>query len=136
MHGCLWTTFTLLLASSQIAVASAADPPSVENKTAEAKPIEVQRGHVPSYPRVITGKITDANGKPVTGTLIEWGPDYPHDAPRESSRSGDDGTYRLEAKKAGGRYKLGISAAGFAPQTIAGMISGPRSAPTEFNGTA
>ena len=133
MPACLWTTFTLLLASSQFPVASAADPPSVENKTAEAKPIEVQRGHVPSYPRVITGKITDANGKPVSGALIEWSPDYPHDAPRESSRSGDDGTYRLEAKKAGGKYKLGVSAAGFAPQSIAGLIPGPRSAPTEFN---
>ncbi len=97
------------------------------------KRVEVQRGHVASYPRVITGKITDAEGTPVAGALIEWGPDYPHDAPRESTRSGQDGTYRLEVQKAGGRYKLGVSAAGCGPQWTEGLIPGPVSAPSQHS---
>lgn len=123
----------LFLAACQSAIASAADQPPTENKIAEAQPIEIKRGHVASFPRVITGKITDASDKPVSGALIEWGPDYPHDAPRESTRSGDDGTYRLEAKKAGGRFKLGISASGFSPHWQTGLVPGPRSAPTELD---
>lgn len=97
----------------------------------EPKLIEVKRGHVASYPRVITGKIADAEGKPVSGALIEWGPDYPHDAPLETTRSGADGTYRLVAQKAGGRYRLGVSAAGFCPTWTEGLIPGPVSDPTE-----
>ncbi len=38
-----------------------------------AKPIEVVRGHVASYPRVIQGRISSGNGKPVADALIEWG---------------------------------------------------------------
>lgn len=119
----------LLLAGSQLP----ADPPDAEDASTEAKPVEVKRGHVASYPRVITGKITDANSKPISGALIEWGPDYPHDAPREVTHSGEDGSYRLEAKKAGGRFKLGISAPGFSPTWITGLAPGPRSAPTKLH---
>ena len=99
----------------------------------EPKLVEVKRGHVASYPRVMTGKITDADGKPVSGALIEWGPDYPHEAPRETTRSSDDGTYRLEAHKAGGRYRLGISAVSFCPQWRERIIPGPVSAPTPLD---
>ena len=123
----------LILAACQFAIAAAAELLPADDKTAEPQPIEIKRGHVASYPRVITGKITDASDKPVTGALIEWGPDYPHDAPREVTHSGEDGTYRLEAKKAGGRFKLGISAPGCSPQWDTGLTPGPRSAPTELN---
>ncbi|GDY08066.1 hypothetical protein LBMAG52_15520 [Planctomycetia bacterium] len=123
----------LIFAACQFAIASAADPVPADDKTAESQPIEIKRGHVASYPRVIIGKITDASDKPVSGALIEWGPDYPHDASREVTHSGEDGTYRLEAKKAGGRFKLGISAAGCSPRWQTGLAPGPRSAPTELN---
>lgn len=129
MHVLRRSLLVLLLAGSQLP----ADPPAHEDTTTEAKPVEIKRGHVASYPRVITGIITDANGKPVSGALIEWGPDYPHDAPREVTRSDKDGIYQLEAKKAGGRFKLGVSASGFSPTWQMGLVPGPRSAPTKLN---
>ena len=133
MHVFSRSFLVLFLAACQFATASAADPPPHENKSAEAKFIEIKPGHVASYPRVIIGTITDASDKPVSGALIEWGPDYPHEAPREATHSGEDGTYRLEARKAGGRYKLGISASGYSPQSQQGLVPGPRSAPTELH---
>ena len=66
-----------------------------------AKPIEVVRGHVASYPRVIQGRISSGNGKPVADALIEWGPVYPDDAPREKTNTADDGSYRLEVSHTG-----------------------------------
>ena len=99
----------------------------------EVAPIEVRPGHVASYPRVIMGRISDVEGQPVAGALVEWGPDRALDAARESTVSADDGTYRLELNHAGGFYKLGISAAGFCPTSRRGLIPGPRSAPTELN---
>src|SRR5688572_523986 len=66
MHVFLRSFIALFLAVSQFPSASAADTPPAEKKTAEAKLIEIKRGHVPSYPRVITGKITDVNGNPVS----------------------------------------------------------------------
>lgn len=100
---------------------------------AEVQSIEIKRGHIASWPRVFAGRITDANGQPVSAALIEWGPEYPQEAPRESTVSADDGTYRLEVQKAGGTYKLGISASGFCPTWRKQLIPGPRSAPTELS---
>ena len=119
---------------------SAAEPPVIiiqadGTQLPEPRLIEVKRGHVASYPRVITGKITVGERTPVGGALIEWGPDYPHEAPRETTLSGADGTYRLEVQKAGGHYRLGISAAGFCPQWRERIIPGPVSAPTPLDWT-
>lgn len=98
-------------------------------------PIEVKRGHVATFPRIIAGRITDENGQPVSGAMIEWGPDYPHDVAFEQTASADDGTYRLEIQKAGSNYKLGISAAGHCATWRRNLIPGPESAPTEMNVT-
>lgn len=139
MHGLQRAFCIVLLLIGTVPAAVAENPtPNVkanESKATESKAVEVKRGHVPSYPRVITGKIADAAGKPVSGAVIEWGPDYPHDAPRETARSGADGSYRLEAMHAGGHYKLGISAAGFSPHWQKGLIPGTRSAPSTLDFT-
>ena len=117
---------------------SAGEPPIIViqadgTQLPEPKLIEVKRGHVASYPRVITGKMTTADGKPLAGALIEWGPDDPHQAPRETTRSGADGCYRLETHKAGGHFRLGISAAGFCPQWRDQLIPGPALEPTKLD---
>ena len=57
------------------------------------EPLEGKRGHIPSFPRVIRGTITDGDGNPVPEALIEWWPDFPDKASRESTRSEDDGSY-------------------------------------------
>lgn len=106
---------------------------STDSAAAGQQVIEIKRGHIASWPRVITGRITDADGKPVAGALIEWGLEYPRDAPRESTVTADDGTYRLEVQKAGRTYKLGISATGFCPTWRQQLFSGPGSAPTELS---
>ncbi len=121
----------LILATAQISAAD--ESPQLGQAAVEAKSVEIKRGHVASYPRVFTGKITDASGNPVSRALIEWGPDYPHDAPREVTHSADDGSYHLEVKRAGGKYKLGVSASGCAHQWRQGLVPGPRSAPTELD---
>ena len=128
----------LLAGVTQLSDVTSAEPPAIViqpdgAQLPEPKLIEVKRGHVASYPRVITGKIMSSEGKPVSGALIEWGPDYPHDAPRETTLSSQDGTYRLEVQKAGRRYRLGISAAGFCPQWRERIIPGPASAPTPLD---
>lgn len=125
MHSVMRFAIVFYLAAGGCSTSLAADP--------EAKPVEIRRGHVPSYPRVFTGQITDSDGKPVPDALIEWGPDYPEGAPRETTQSRRDGTYRLEVKHAGGRYKLGVSAAGFAPSLRMGLIPGPRDAPSKLD---
>ncbi|MDA1230524.1 MAG: carboxypeptidase-like regulatory domain-containing protein [Planctomycetota bacterium] len=98
----------------------------------EAKPNEVRvaHGHVASYPRVIRGQITDADGNPVAGALVEWAPIYPEKAARESTTTTADGSYQLKVLKAGRFYKLGISAMGFCPTWHRHIIPGPESAPT------
>ena len=124
----------VLLAGLQVESASA---PSGSTSSAvepgNAKPIEVVRGHVASYPRVIQGRISSGNGKPVAGALIEWGPVYPDDAPREKTNTADNGSYRLEVSHAGRHYKLGISAPGFCPSSRWELAPGPISAPTELD---
>lgn len=124
----LWCCLLLISGTCQnLQTDTAASTQPVEDEL-----VEVKRGHVPSFPRVITGKITDADDKPVSGALVEWGPDYPPDTPRETTHSDQDGSYRLEVQNAGGRYKLGISAAGVCPQSRR-LVPGPRAAPTELN---
>ncbi len=93
---------------------------------------QVKRGHVASFPRCFTGKITDTAGKPISNARIEWGPEYPHDASRESTVTSGDGSYRFEVLKAGGRFKLSISAIGFCPQWRDDVLPGPASASTEL----
>lgn len=92
--------------------------------------VEIKRGHVPVYPRVITGQVTDVAGSSVVGALLEWGPTYPQDAPRETTRTGKDGIYRLETHKVGGHFKLGVSANEYCPQWRERLIPGPASAAT------
>lgn len=93
---------------------------------------QIKRGHVASFPRCLTGKITDTAGKPISNARIEWGPEYPHDAPRESSVTTSDGSFRIELMKAGGRFKLGVSASGYCPQWRDDVLPGPTTAPTEL----
>lgn len=94
---------------------------------------QTANGSRAGYPRMIQGKITDAEGKPVAEALIEWAPDYPPDAPRESVRSLADGTYRLEVQKAGRKFVLGVSAVGSAPAIVRGLLPGPTTKPTELD---
>ena len=121
--------FLLLLTGIQIGPGVA----SVSDEATSVSLIDVKRGHVPTFPRVITGRITSAAGKPIAGGVIEWGPVYPPDATCEQVVSAEDGTYRLEIQKAGGHFKLGISAEGYCPTWRKTLIPGPESAPTELN---
>ncbi len=93
---------------------------------------QIKRGHVAAFPRCFTGKITDAAGKPISNARIEWGPEYPQDAPRESTVTTSDGSFRFEVMKAGGRFKLGVSASGYCPQWRDDVLPGPTTAPTEL----
>ena len=93
---------------------------------------QVKRGHVASFPRWFTGKITDTAGKPISNARVEWGPEYPHDAPCESTVTSSDGSYRFEVLKAARRFKLGVSAQGFCPQWRDDVLPGPTTAPTEL----
>ena len=129
MNLILWSWLVLFsLTCQNLQTDTAASTHAAQDETAEVK-----RGHVPSFPRVITGTITDADGNPVSGALVEWGSDYPDKAPRESTHSAEDGSYRLEVQNAGGRYRLGISATGFCPQSRWELVPGPRATPTELN---
>lgn len=133
MRGCCWLFAATILAAGRLSPVAAFDPPPAADEPGQSATVEIYRGHVPSYPRVIAGKITDSDGRPISGALIEWGPDYPHDAARETVRSDENGMFRLEARMAGKRYKLGVSAPGFAPYRLSDFIPGPVSAPTEIN---
>lgn len=65
--------------------------------------------------RVIEGRITNADGKPIKGATVEWGHFQAEKEDREVFRSDADGKYRVETIKVGPDFRLGISAAGYAP---------------------
>ena len=77
------------------------------------------------FPRAFVGTISDADGKPIEGARIEFGYFNVPPQQREFTTTDADGSYRLEVSKAGSDYRLGVSAAGFAPTFRNHMLPGP-----------
>jgi beta-lactamase regulating signal transducer with metallopeptidase domain/protocatechuate 3,4-dioxygenase beta subunit len=69
-----------------------------------------------SAARHIEGRVTDTSGKPIAGAIVEWG--FIRDRPEVWQRTTTDaeGRYHLEPRQYGVDYRLGVSAAGMAPQ--------------------
>jgi protocatechuate 3,4-dioxygenase beta subunit len=86
-----------------------------------APPTQEEVGSEPPL-RVFVGRVTDAEGRPVPDALIEWGHFLAADADRESTRADDKGEFRLETRRVGRDYRLGVSAEGFAPAWHDGVI--------------
>lgn len=82
------------------------------------------------FPRVITGRVTDAEGSPLAGALVEWGYYTAGPEDREWVETEADGSYRLETTHVDRDYRLGISHGGFAPWRWDRLIPGPAAAPT------
>lgn len=72
--------------------------------------------------RVLEGRVTDASGKPIKGAAVEWGFFTSERPEREVFRTNEEGKYRVETTRVGPDYRLGVSAVGFAPQWIDGLI--------------
>lgn len=87
----------------------------------------------PEFPRAISGRVTDSDGQPLAGALVEWG--YFSDGPqdRESVETDAEGRYRLETSNVGRDYRLGVSHSGFAPTFRDGIIPGPAAEPTTLD---
>ena len=65
--------------------------------------------------RAIEGVVTSESGKPIEGAFVEWG--YFQDAQdkREIVRTDENGHYRIETKRVGPSFRVGVSAIGYAP---------------------
>ncbi len=72
--------------------------------------------------RVIEGIVTNLDGKPIKGASIEWGHFQATKDGREVFRTDAEGKYRVETKKVGPDFRIGVSAAGFAPVWKDGVI--------------
>ncbi len=78
---------------------------------------------VPEPPlRVFVGKVTDAEGRAIRDALVEWGHFLAATADRELTRTDEKGEFRLETRRVGRDYRLGVSAEGFAPAWHDGVI--------------
>lgn len=71
----------------------------------------------------IAGRITDPDGRPIAGALIEWG--LCNDPPEKLQRTSSDerGDYRIELQGHGMNYRLSASAPGRAPQWVVPFAS-------------
>ena len=83
--------------------------------------------------RVITGQVTDTDGEPLAGAVVEWG--YFSDGPeqREFVEADADGKYRLETANVGRDFRIGVSHPGFASSYNDSIIPGPADEPAEFD---
>lgn len=72
--------------------------------------------------RVIEGVVTDSKGKPIKGAAVEWGHFQSDRKAREVFRTDDEGRYRVETKKIGPDFRLGVSVSGYAPSWRDGLI--------------
>lgn len=72
--------------------------------------------------RVIEGQVTNTDGKPIKGATVEWGYFMDEKEKREVFRTDANGKYRVETTKVGPDFRLGASAAGFAPVWQDGVI--------------
>lgn len=75
--------------------------------------------------RLLCGRVSDDAGKPLAGVLVEWGDFDAHPEDRESVRTGNDGSFRLETRKYGPDFRLGVSAEGWGPRWAHGVIPAP-----------
>ena len=82
----------------------------VESNTVEIKIAER------NSPRHIEGRVTDADGKPIAGALLEWGHNSDPPTKRQRTTTDAEGRYRLDYRKYGIGYRLGVSSPGKAPQ--------------------
>lgn len=87
----------------------------------------------PQFPRVITGQVTDADGNPLAGALVEWGHFADGPDARESVETDVEGRYRLETSNVERDFRVGISKSGFAPSYVDGVIPGPAEKPTTLD---
>ena len=76
----------------------------------------------PPDTRVFVGQVTDHKGRPIKGAAVEWGQFDWGRKSRQVVRTDEDGKYRLETTQWGIDYRLGVSAAGFAPQWRDGAL--------------
>ncbi|NLE37981.1 MAG: M48 family metalloprotease, partial [Pirellulaceae bacterium] len=67
-------------------------------------------------PRSISGRVTDADGKPIAGASVEWGYILDPPAQWQGTKTESDGRYSLKLTAYGVGYRLGVSAPGKAPQ--------------------
>ncbi|TWT78170.1 Dioxygenase [Posidoniimonas polymericola] len=82
--------------------------------------------------RVVAGRVTDEEGSPIEGALIEWGHYHTlFGGGNETTRTGPDGSYRLESRKIGHEYRLGVSALGNAPRWWDHFIPGRAEDPSQ-----
>ena len=72
--------------------------------------------------RVFVGKVTDHKGRPIKGAAVEWGQFDWTRKRREVVRTDEHGKYRLETTQWDVDCRLGVSAAGFAPQWRDGAL--------------
>ena len=85
------------------------------------------------YPRVVVGKISDKDGKPIAAARIEYGHYRTHSDQREFTLTDEKGLYRLAVMKAGPDFRLGVSATGYAPTYRDNFLPGPATDPSEFS---
>lgn len=84
-------------------------------------------------PRVITGRVTDADDDPLAGAVVEWG--YFSDGPeeREFVETDVDGRYRIETANFGRDYRIGASHPGFDSAYNDSIVPGPAGEPAEYD---
>ncbi|GMW00813.1 MAG: hypothetical protein AMXMBFR84_19500 [Candidatus Hydrogenedentota bacterium] len=66
--------------------------------------------------KTITGLVTDIDGTPVAGAMVEWGLLDAEAGDRERTYTEADGRYALPVERYGAGYRLAISKDGYAPQ--------------------
>src|SRR5262245_26497335 len=65
---------------------------------------------------VITGRVTNAEGRSVTNATIEWGSNTVPFRFRQRAASDANGDYKLQLKTLAGRNRLAVSAPGYSSQ--------------------
>lgn len=85
----------------------------------------------PEFPRVLVGRVSDAEEMPVGNVRVEWGRFDAEPKNREFVLTDDRGNYRIETSKVGRDFRIGFSKPGYAPQWVNGIIPGPATKPTE-----
>ncbi len=86
-----------------------------------------------TFPREIVGRVTDANGDPVEGARVEFGPILGSAEDREATTTDAEGKYRLSVTRADHDFRVGVSAKGFAPSYRDHFRPGPLDRPAVYS---